>query len=156
MHLNNREDAACCTGIMLSYGKCSSVCTLAEYNATTAKLCTSHDLTCIESPECVIWGVACIVCHVQGGIWLLPFEGYKGAVAAIAEALADCPIDCQATANVCQLFRQLGTTKRFLQNKHTWQCHCELIASRCRDHSHIAAMYMRGNNRLDSMLVGPS
>jgi len=113
--------------LLLCYGKCSSVYTVAECNSTTARLCTAHDLTCVESPECVIWGVACIVCHVQGIIWLLPSEDYKGAIAAIAEALADYPVDCQAITNVCQLFRQLGTAKCFLQNDDMCQCHHELM-----------------------------
>ena len=87
-------------------------------SGTTARLCNTHTLTCVESPECVVWGVARVVRHVQGVIWLLPCEGYKGAIAAIAEALAHCPIHCQAIASVCQLFRQLGTPKCFLQNDH--------------------------------------
>jgi len=113
--------------LLRCHGTCSRVCTLAERNGTAARLCTAHTLTCIESPECVIWGVACVVCHVQGVIWLLPFEGYKGALAAIAEALAHYPIYCQAIANVCQLFRQLGTPKCFLQHDHLRQYCAELM-----------------------------
>ncbi len=90
-------------------------------------MCTAHTLTCIESPECIVWGVACVVCHVQGVIWLLPFEGYKGAIAAIAEALAHYPVDCQAIADVCQLFRQLGAPKCFLQHDHMRQVRAEVM-----------------------------
>lgn len=81
--------------------------------------CAIHiHLPALRAQNVLFWGVARVVRHVQGVIWLLPCEGYKGAIAAIAEALAHCPIHCQAIASVCQLFRQLGTPKCFLQNDH--------------------------------------
>lgn len=49
--------------------------------------------------------------HVQREVWRLPLEGCDMGSAVVVESLADGAIDCQAIADLCQLFRDLSTAE---------------------------------------------